>query len=251
MSYNILMLSPDYNRSINYTIHRLNSLTQPFPISLPIYYPLMGKTIEGDVTNLDYRLVQKMRINSAAEFGVKVNDMKFPIQLAKASSMLFVEAIKFKPNDKPTNEFKLEAGVYRQEVISEHLKQSKLLKELRKDPGGVVYFDLVAKFEKEHFPPLRAKKFIEWALELFVPHDPLYILGQWLPESDNHAAYFKSKQEHRDPLQAIKNTWSYKQFTRLNYQLIPIIDEIDAFTEKASPYGYPQVVVQTLFKKQF
>lgn len=215
-----------------------------------IYPPLMGRIIQGDVSHVPPRLVMEMPVDTAANFLARIDRRNYPVQLAKGQSIFYEESIKFKSFADPR--YKLEAHLIRPRVLLGVLarQNSELYSRYLENPGNVVYFDLVAKIQEEHIPPLRASPYLSWVLSVFgEKYQPKYILANWEPDSDNHVQYYVRRQVNASKIESASATWSHNQFLNLGFELVPAIDELPS-VDKQSHLGFPNRLIQAFYKKK-
>lgn len=225
------------------------------PFYLP-YPPLMGHRVEGNACNLSPNMVKQMPLDSTAIFTVETHDQSFPIQVVKTQSIPYQASLRLVSSS--DERYKLEAHIQRLQIFYGVVRSQKLpfLRDLTSD-AKIMKYDLVAKINNQHLPPLRAKEFLSWALKVFSDYHITHLLAEWEPDSDNHATFYQGVQKRNNEVSAVKQTWTHAQFTNLGFELIPKIgivpiDENVAKISgnKKSPFGFPKTVVYALYRKK-
>lgn len=209
-----------------------------------------GRVINGDACNLPVRLVREMPMDSAAFFTSVVEGENYRMQIAKAESIPFLESIKIVPTENPL--FRMEANIirnfdyFRKNLLTNNTLQSYL----EQNPGNIMRYDLATISGKEEFPPLKAEKFIPWALEAFSDRKISYILSDYEPHCEGHASIYRSLQKKGNENEAAAATWEHQQFTRNGFEMIKAVDVADCINGKKSAYGYPDTVISVLYKRK-
>ncbi len=227
--------------------------TYPFAESLQPYPPLNQSRVENDIANIPVHLVHAMPFDTSGIFQVVTGERKFIAQIVKGESMAFIASLRVVAVDDPR--FFMDAHIRRPGVFQELLKDFNLpfLPDLPKDVTPIS-FDLIAKVDDRHHDGFYAKTFVPWAVQALSPYHPTHALAEWEPQSDNHAIFYNALGQGKNPVEAVKSTWTHDIYTQLGFELIPAIGITDMRTlpslgqTRVSPHDNPLTTIHAMYK---
>lgn len=208
-----------------------------FPRTLNLYEPLRGGIAYGDVTSLPIPRAQQMPDNSVTEFFVDTPGKIYLIQFARAESILYLESIKFVPAE--AQDYKLEANVYRKPLLLDMFHDSPFIQELSRPDAVIMKYDLIATVNGVHFTPLRAKRFLPWALQVLdAKHHITHVMAEWEPDGLNHKQFYQALSQNGGLVDdAATKTWTHMQYSQMGLRRLSGTYFTPCLNGKTSPYG--------------
>lgn len=225
----------------------------PFTETMRVHASLRGVKVSGDATNLSTAKVSRMPVDTVASFTTEVDGKAYPMQLVKGESIPYIVSVR------------LVSGMDPRYMFEAHLRRPGSFIATMREYGApfatdlpsrtlAVSFDIKAKINGQHHPPMRARLFLPWAMQVLKPYNPTHVLAEWEPDSDNHQAYYEAFALSNDPMQAVEATWTHRQYSQLGFNLmegisiVGVRESTHGLVTKVSPHGYPPTVIRALYK---
>jgi hypothetical protein len=191
-----------------------------------VYSPIHNKLVDGDACNLDVDLVQKMPLQTLANFRVKTSSVNnqektYALQLGRYSLPYYKQVLRLISAD---GKYRMEALEHLPQILIPFLEQQQLPFAHQITPfTKVLSFNLITKVDGHHHPALRAKKFVPWAFHCLDGEKNFqYLLVDFELGSDTYAKFIQDlKSNGGNEIDAMKQAHSHPLYTALGFELVP------------------------------